>query len=163
LSDTPGAPRLARRGEVAAEDAEFAGGGADFGEGGIETGGCLGFDVDEKLIFPGAAVDGTAFDLEEIDSVLGKGLEGGEERDAPGAAMSCISIGRIVSATIASRLYISRSNTRTTEPAREFSTGARSASAAPSAMAVKAASNVARGTVLISPPRSWIAAASLKA
>jgi len=74
------ASQLARRGGVAAEDAEFACGGADFGEGGIETSGCLGFDVDEKLIFPGAAVDGTAFDLEEIDSVLGKWLEGGKER-----------------------------------------------------------------------------------
>src|SRR2546421_3717584 len=71
---------LARRGGVAAEDAKFAGGGADFREGCIETGKCFGFDVDKKLIFPGAAVDGTAFDLKEIDSVLGKWLEGGEER-----------------------------------------------------------------------------------
>ena len=83
--------------------------------------------------------------------------------DAPGAAISCISIGRMVSATIASRLSFSRSKTRTTEPAKEFSTGASSASAAPSAMAVKAVSNVCRGMVVIALPRSWIAAASLKA
>ena len=64
-------------------------------------------------------------------------------------AMSCISIGKMVSATIESGLCRRRSNTRTTEPAKEFSTGTRSASAAPSVMALKTASNVARGTVVM--------------
>src|SRR5579859_1567442 len=60
-------------------------------------------------------------------------------------------------------LSTSKSYTRTTEPASVFSTGARSASAAPSAMAAKAESNVGRGTVAMDSPRSPMAAASLKA
>src|SRR5207245_9337754 len=32
------------------------------------------------LVFPGAAVDGAGFDLEEIDAVAGEGLKSGEER-----------------------------------------------------------------------------------
>ncbi len=72
-------------------------------------------------------------------------------------------MGKMVSATIESWLSRSRSNTRTTEPASEFSTGTSSASAAHSAMARNVASNVGRGTGVIFSPRSWIAAASLKA
>ena len=71
---------LAGGGRVAAEDTEFAGGAADVGERLIEAGDVGGFYVDEKLIFPRAAVDGTAFDLKEIDAVFCEGLEGGEER-----------------------------------------------------------------------------------
>src|SRR5713101_491114 len=49
------------------------------------------------------------------------------------------------------------------DPTSEFSTGARRASAAPSGTALNAASNVGHGTVVIQSPRSWMAAASLKA
>jgi len=72
--------RLAGGGDVAAEDTEFARGFADFGEGSIEAGDVGGFYVDEKLIFPGAAVDGAAFDLKEIDAVFGEWFKRGEER-----------------------------------------------------------------------------------
>ncbi len=71
---------LARSGGVAAEDVEFAGGSADFGEGLIEAGDVGGFDVDEKLIFPGAAVNRAAFDLKEVDAMFCEGFEGGKER-----------------------------------------------------------------------------------
>ena len=71
---------LAGSGGVAAEDAEFAGGAADFGQGLIEARDVGGFDVDEKLIFPGAAVNRAAFDLKEIDAMLCEGFERGEER-----------------------------------------------------------------------------------
>ena len=71
---------LARSSRVAAEDAEFRGGVADFREGLLEAGNFAGFDVDEKLILPGTAVDGTAFDLEQVDAVFGERFERGEER-----------------------------------------------------------------------------------
>jgi hypothetical protein len=74
------AARLARSGDVAAEDAEFAGGVADFREGLIELGHIAGFDIDEKLILPGTTVDGTAFDFEQVDAVSGEGFEGCEKR-----------------------------------------------------------------------------------
>ena len=70
---------LAKSCGVAAEDAEFTGGFADFREGLIEADDVDGFDVDEKLIFPRVAVDGAAFDLKEIDAVFCKGFEGGKE------------------------------------------------------------------------------------
>ena len=57
----------------------MAGGLADFGEGGFELGGGVGFDVEEKLVFPGAAVDGTTLDFLEVDAVFGEGLERGEK------------------------------------------------------------------------------------
>ncbi len=69
------ASRLAGSGDVAAEDAEFAGGGTDVGEGSVESGNIAGFDIDEKLILPGAAVNGTALDLEEIYTVLRERLQ----------------------------------------------------------------------------------------
>jgi hypothetical protein len=43
-------------------------------------GGGVGFDVQEKLIFPGAAVDGAAFDFLEVDAVFGERFKRGEER-----------------------------------------------------------------------------------
>lgn len=67
-------------GNVAAEDAEFAGGFANFSKGFFEPGEVGSFDVDEELVFPRAAVDGTAFNLEQIHAVLREGLEGGKER-----------------------------------------------------------------------------------
>src|SRR5215469_14476079 len=69
----------------------------------------------------------------------------------------------MVSATIPNLLSSSKSYTRTTEPASEFSTGASSASAAPSSIARNAESNVGRGTVTICSPSNWMAAASLNA
>ena len=69
---------LARSGGVAAEDAEFTGGFADFREGLIEAGDVGGFDVDKKLILPRAAVNRAAFDLEKIDAVFCEGFEGGK-------------------------------------------------------------------------------------
>jgi len=39
----------------------------------------LGFYVDEKLVFPGAAVDGAAFDFEQVDAEAAEGFEGGKE------------------------------------------------------------------------------------
>jgi len=57
-----------------------AGGLADGSEGGFELRGGVGFDVDEELVFPGAAVDGAAFDFLEVDAVFGEGFEGGQER-----------------------------------------------------------------------------------
>jgi len=71
---------LTRSGYVAAEDAEFAGGLAYFGQSTVQVGGVLGFHVNEELIFPGAAVNGPAFDFEQIYSVFRKRLEGGEQR-----------------------------------------------------------------------------------
>ena len=62
-------------GDVGAEDAKFAGGGADFGEGGSELGCRGGIDVEEKLVFPWAAVDGAALDFQKVDSVSGEGLK----------------------------------------------------------------------------------------
>ena len=53
---------------------------ADFGKGAFELGGGVGFDVQEELVFPGAAVDGAAFDFLQVDAVFGEGFERGEER-----------------------------------------------------------------------------------
>ena len=69
-SKTLVASRLAGSGDVAAEDAEFAGGGTDVGEGSVESGNIAGFDINEKLVFPGAAVNGAAFNLQQIHAVL---------------------------------------------------------------------------------------------
>jgi hypothetical protein len=66
-------------GFVAAENAEFAGSGADFGESLVEASGVGRFNVDEKLVFPGAAVDRAAFDFEQIDGVLGERLKRSKE------------------------------------------------------------------------------------
>lgn len=71
--------RGVRSGDVAAEDAEFAGGGADFGKGLVEASDIGGFDVDEELVFPGTAVDRAAFDLQQIHTVFGERFEGGEK------------------------------------------------------------------------------------
>src|SRR6266567_9160629 len=46
----------------------------------VQVGGVLGFHVNEELIFPGAAVNGPAFDFEQIYSVFRKRLEGGGQR-----------------------------------------------------------------------------------
>jgi hypothetical protein len=67
-------------GGVEAEDAEVAGGHADFGEGGFELERRIGFDVEEELVFPGTTVDGAAFDFLQVDAVFCKRLERGEER-----------------------------------------------------------------------------------
>jgi hypothetical protein len=66
--------QLARSGDVATEDAEFAGGAADFSESLVEPGDFASFDVNEKLIFPRAAVNRAALNLEQIDAMLGEGL-----------------------------------------------------------------------------------------
>src|SRR5437016_2803157 len=66
---------LAGCGKVTAEDAKFAGGAADFIQGLIELGNVTCFDVNEKLIFPRATVDRTAFNLEQIDAVPCKWLQ----------------------------------------------------------------------------------------
>src|SRR5207302_3906484 len=66
---------LVRCGNVTAEDTEFAGGGADFIQRLFEPGNIACFDVNEKLVFPGAAMNRTAFNLEQIDAVPGKRLE----------------------------------------------------------------------------------------
>lgn len=67
-------------GGVEAEDAEIAGGLADFGQGEVELRGGVGFDVEEELVFPGTTVDGAAFDFLEVDAVFGEGLERSKER-----------------------------------------------------------------------------------
>lgn len=66
-------------GRVEAEDAEFAGGLAGGGESGIELGRGVGFDVEEELVFPWAAMDGAAFDFLQVDAVFGERFERGEE------------------------------------------------------------------------------------
>lgn len=67
---------LAGSGDIPAEDAEFAGGGTDVSEGLIEAGNIAGFDINEKLIFPGAAMNGAAFNLEQIHAMLRERLKG---------------------------------------------------------------------------------------
>ncbi len=67
--------RLAGSGDVAAKDAKLAGRGTDVSKGLVESGDIAGFDVDEELIFPGAAVDGAALDLEKIHAMLGEGFK----------------------------------------------------------------------------------------
>src|SRR6266699_3243734 len=62
----------ARSRGVASEHAQFAGGFAHFGESVVEAGGLFGFQVNEELVFPGAAVNRPALDLEQVYSVLGK-------------------------------------------------------------------------------------------
>src|SRR6266705_568547 len=46
----------------------------------VQVGGILSFYVDEELIFPGMAVDGPAFDLEQVHTVFCKRLERSEQR-----------------------------------------------------------------------------------
>src|ERR1700738_4161579 len=72
-------------------------------------------------------------------------------------------MGRMVSPQISSGLSRSRSYTRTTDPARVFSTGTSKASAAPSEIARNVESNVARGMVSMPSPNNLTAAASLNA
>src|SRR6266566_2716805 len=62
----------ARSRGVASEHAQFAGGFAHFGESVVEAGGLFGFQVNEELVFPGAAVNRAALDFEQVYSVLGK-------------------------------------------------------------------------------------------
>ena len=52
---------------------------ADLAQGGFELCGGVGFEVEKELVFPGAAVNGTAFDFLEVDAVFGEGLERGEQ------------------------------------------------------------------------------------
>jgi len=66
-------------GGIEAEDAEVAGGLADLGKSGFELRRRVGFYVDEKLIFPGAAMNGTAFNFEEIDAEAAERFERGEQ------------------------------------------------------------------------------------
>ena|SRR5580704_10986906 len=66
-------------GGIETEDAKIAGGQADFGQGGFELGGRVGFHIDEKLVLPGAAVNGAAFDFEEIDAEAAEGFQRGEQ------------------------------------------------------------------------------------
>jgi len=75
-----GSWRWGAGGGVEAEDAKFAGSVACSGEGGFELGRGVGFDVEEELVFPGAAVDGPAFDFLQVDAMFGERLERGEER-----------------------------------------------------------------------------------
>ena len=53
---------------------------ADFGKSGIELGGGVGFEIEEKLVFPGAAVDGAAFDFLQVDAVFCERIERSKER-----------------------------------------------------------------------------------
>src|SRR5260221_10931682 len=69
-----------RGGGVETEDAEESGGGADFGEGGVERCGRTGFNVEVELIFERPPVDGAAFDFLQVDAVAGGGFKSGEER-----------------------------------------------------------------------------------
>ena len=69
----------ARSCDVASEDAEFARGIAHLGEGLVEAGRVFGFEVNEKLIFPGTAVNRAALDFEQVHSVLRKRLEGSKQ------------------------------------------------------------------------------------
>ena len=64
-----GAEKIGRGGRIEAEDAEFAGRRADLVERLGEVGGIRGFDIEEELVLPRAAVEGTAFDFEQIDAV----------------------------------------------------------------------------------------------
>ena len=64
--------------EVEAEGAEESGGRADFGEGGVDCVGGVGFDIQVELIFKRSAVDGAAFDFLEVDAVAGEGFDGRE-------------------------------------------------------------------------------------
>src|SRR3984893_18312831 len=72
-------------------------------------------------------------------------------------------MGRMVSPQISSGLSRSRSYTRTTDPAKVFSTGTSKASAAPSEIARNVESNDARGMASIPSPTNFTAAASLNA
>ena len=67
--------RSAATAESGAKDAKFAGGFAHFRERVVEAGGVLRFQVNEKLIFPGTAVNRAALDFEQVHSVLRKRLE----------------------------------------------------------------------------------------
>ena len=67
-------------GDVEAKDAEVASGHADFGQGGFELRGGVGFDVEEELVFPRTAVDGAAFDFLQVDAVFCEWFERGKER-----------------------------------------------------------------------------------
>src|SRR5215472_5989435 len=69
----------ARSCDVASEDAEFARGIAHLGEGVVEAGRVFGFEVNEKLIFPGTAVNRAALDFEQVHSALRKRLEGSKQ------------------------------------------------------------------------------------
>ena len=66
-------------GDVETEHTQIAGGFADFRETGFELRRRIGFDIQKKLVFPGATVDRAALDFLEIDTVLCEGLEGGEQ------------------------------------------------------------------------------------
>ena len=68
---------------IAAEETELAGGVADFRKGLVEAGDIARFQINKKLVFPGAAVNRAAFDLEEIDAVFGERFKSGEERSGP--------------------------------------------------------------------------------
>ena len=68
-------PTLEGCGNVTAEDTEFARGGADFMQRLFEPGNVPRLDVNKKLIFPRAAVNGAAFNFEQVDTVPGKRLE----------------------------------------------------------------------------------------
>src|SRR5689334_21159720 len=74
---------LVRSAFVAAEDAEFAGGFAYFREGLVQVGSIFCFQVNEELVFPGAAVNRAAFNLQQIYSMFCERLEGGKERTRP--------------------------------------------------------------------------------
>ena len=66
-------------GGIKTEDAKIASGLADFGQGGFELRGRVAFHIDEKLIFPGAAVNGAAFDFEKVDAEAAEGFQRGEQ------------------------------------------------------------------------------------
>ena len=76
-------------GGVEAEDTEVVGGLADFGEGGVEEFGFVGFDFEDEAVGPGLAVDGAAFDFAEIDVVAREGFESGEQRAGAMRELHC--------------------------------------------------------------------------
>src|SRR4029077_13998932 len=66
-------------GAIEAQDAEIAGGGANFPEGLLQFFKVFGLNIDVELVFKGLAVDGAAFDLQQIYAMIGKGFEGSEQ------------------------------------------------------------------------------------
>ena len=90
---------------------------ADFGKGAFKLGGGVGFDVQEELVFPGAAVDGAAFDFLEVDAVFGEGFKRGEER--AGAVCQAHGDGHFVS--VGSRWVLYVGGAKEDEPGEIFS------------------------------------------
>jgi hypothetical protein len=67
-------------GRVHPKTAELACRSSNFRKSRIELGGGIGFYIDEKLINPGTAGNGAAFNFHEIDAMPGKWFECSEKR-----------------------------------------------------------------------------------